>query len=131
MICSILKIRMSNCSLQLLTWELYKLIQMAYTSRVILELFIEVLSHKKSLSNTAINGLNTHTILQMLGKAIFPRERTDWRSSPRNVDVNEDELGTQVKQQLQDSTACALRVSCCEFGLVFFQNCRTDSEGQQ
>ena len=50
----------------------------------------------------------------MFGKAIFPTEITDWPSSPRNV--NENELGTQVKQQLQDGTVCAIRV---EFGLVF------------
>ena len=48
---------MSNCSLQPVTWELYKLIQMVYTSRVILELFIEVLSHNKSIA--AISGPNT------------------------------------------------------------------------
>ena len=59
MICFILKIRMSNCLLQLVTWQLYKLIQMVYTSRVIPELFIEVLSHNKSLSNVAISGPNT------------------------------------------------------------------------
>ena len=63
----------------------------------------------------------------MFGKAIFdePTERTDWPSSQRNV--NEDELGTQVKQQLQVGTVCAIRVSYCEFGLIFFQNCRTSS----
>ena len=99
---------------------------MVYTSRLTFELFIEVLSHNKSLSNTAINGPNTHTILQMFGKAIFPTERTDWPSPPRNV--NENELGTQVKQQLQDGTVCAIRV---EFGLAFFQNCRTASTVQQ
>ena len=82
MICFILKIRISNCSLQLVTWELYKLIQMVYTSRLTLELFTEVLSHNKSLSNTAINRPNTHTILQMFGKAIFLMEITDWPSSP-------------------------------------------------
>ena len=53
-ICSILKIRISNCSLQPVTWEMYKFFHIDYTSRVILELFIEVLSHNKSLSNTAI-----------------------------------------------------------------------------
>ena len=74
---------------------------------------------------------NTHTILQMFGKAIFPTDRTDWPSSSRNVNVNEDELGTQVKQQLQDGTVCAICVLCYEFGLVFFQNCRTTSTVQQ
>ena len=59
MICFILKIRMSNCSLQSVTWQLLKLIQTVYTSRVILELFIEVLSHNKSLSNAEISGPNT------------------------------------------------------------------------
>ena len=59
MICFILKIRMSNCSLQLVTWELYKFIQIVYASRVILELFVKVLSHNKSLSNAAISGCNT------------------------------------------------------------------------
>ena len=59
MIFFILKIRMSNCSLKPVTWKSYKLIQMVYTSRVILELFIEVLSHNKSLSNAAISGPNT------------------------------------------------------------------------
>ena len=59
MICFILKIRMSNCSLESVTWQLYKLIQMVYTSRVIIELFIEVLIHNKSLSNAAISGPNT------------------------------------------------------------------------
>ena len=59
MICFILKIRMSNCLLQSVTWQLYKLIQMVYTSRVILEIFLEVLSHNKSLSNAAISGPNT------------------------------------------------------------------------
>ena len=44
MICFILKIRMSSCLLQSVTWQLYKLIQMVYTSRMILQLFIEVLS---------------------------------------------------------------------------------------
>ena len=50
---------MSKCSLQPVTWELYKLIQMVYASRAIVELFIEVLSHNKSLSNAAISGRNT------------------------------------------------------------------------
>ena len=50
---------MSNCLLQPVTWELYKLIQMAYASRVILELFMEVLGDKKSLSNAAVSGRNT------------------------------------------------------------------------
>ena len=59
MICFILKIRMSNCSLQPVTREIYKLIQMVYASRVILELFIELLSHNKSLSNAAVSGRNT------------------------------------------------------------------------
>ena len=65
----------------------------------------------------------------MFVKAIFdePTERTDWPSSQLNVNVNEDEIGTQVKQQLQDGTVGAVHVSCCEFGLVFFQNCRTSS----
>ena len=85
MICLILKIRVSNSSLQPAIWEFYKLIQIVYTSRVILELFTEVLSHNKSLSNTAINGPNTE-ILQMFGKAINdePTDRIDWPSSQRN-----------------------------------------------
>ena len=53
---------MFNCLLQSVTWELYKLIQMVYASRVILELFIEVLSHNKSLSNAAVSGHNTVNI---------------------------------------------------------------------
>ena len=61
MICFIYKMRISNCLLQSVTWQLYKLIQMVYTSRVILELFIEVLRHNKSLSNVAISGSNTQT----------------------------------------------------------------------
>ena len=72
MICLNFKIRISNCSLQPVTWEFYKLIQMAYSPRLTLELFIEVLKHNKLSPNTAINGPNTHTILQMFGKAIFP-----------------------------------------------------------
>ena len=54
-------------------------------------------------------------------KAIFdePKERTNWPSSQRNLNVNnEDVFGTQVEQQLQDGTACALCVSCSKFGLV-------------
>ena len=61
----------------------------------------------------------------MFGKAIFDG-RTEilyWTSSQRNV--NEGELGTQVKQQLQVDTVCAVRVSCCKFGSTFFQNCTT------
>ena len=87
MICFILNIRMSNCLLQSVTWQLYKLIQMVYTSRVILELFIEVLSHNKSLSSVAIGGPNTvNTNPANVGKApkeIFdePKERTNWPSS--------------------------------------------------
>ena len=118
------------------TWQLYKLIQMVYTSRVILELFIEVLSHNKSLSNAVISGTNTvntnpANVCKAL-KAIFdePKERTNsWRSSQRNLNVNnEDVFGTQVQQQLQDGTVCALCVSCCKFGLVScifpeLQNC--------
>ena len=50
---------MSNVSLQSVTWQLYKLIQMVYTLRVIIELFVEVLSHNKSLSNAAIIGPNS------------------------------------------------------------------------
>ena len=63
----------------------------------------------------------------MFGKAIFDErtERIDWPSSQGNV--NEDELGTQMKQQLQVGTVCAVPVSCGEFGLIFFQNCRTAS----
>ena len=71
MIRFILKIRMSNCSLQPVTWELYKLIQMVYTSRLTLDIFIEVLSHNKSLSNTAINGPTTHTYCKCLEKQYF------------------------------------------------------------
>ena len=101
MICFILKIRMSNCLLQSVTWQLYKLIQMVYTSRVILELFIEVLSQNKSLSNVAISGPNTvntnpGNVCKAL-KAIFdePKERTNWPSSQRNLNVNnEDVFGT-------------------------------------
>ena len=69
------------------TWQLYKLIQMVYTSLVILELFIEVLSHNKSLSNVAISGPNTvdtnpANVCKAL-KAIFdePKERTGRRHS--------------------------------------------------
>ena len=58
-----------------------------YASRVILELFVEVLSHNKSLSNVAISGPNTvntnpANVCKAL-KAIFdePKERTNWRSS--------------------------------------------------
>ena len=72
-------------------------------------------------------------ILQMFVKAVFdePTERTNWPSSQRNLNVNEGVFGTQLGQQLQDRTVCALRVSCCKFGLVFFQNCRTASAVQQ
>ena len=49
----------------------------------------------------------------MFVKAIFdePKERTNWPSSQRK-------FGTQLGQQLQDGTVCALHVSCCKFGLV-------------
>ena len=136
MICFILKIRMSNCLLQSVTWQLYKLIQMVYTFRVILELFIEVLSHNKSLSNVAISGPNTvntnPTNVCKALKAIFdePKERTNWPSPQRNLNVNnEDVFGTQVERQLQDGTVCALCVSCRKFGLVScifpeLQNCQ-------
>ena len=69
----------------------------------------------------------------MFVKAVFdePTERTNWPSSQRNLNVNEGVFGTQLGQQLQDRTVCALRVSCCKFGLVFFQNCRTASAVQQ
>ena len=107
------------------TWQLYKLIQMVYTSRVILELFIEVLGHNKSLSNAAISGPNTvntnpANVCKAL-KAIFdePKERTNWSSSQRNLNVNnEDVFGTQVQRQLQDGTVYALCVSCSKFGLA-------------
>ena len=63
-------------------------------------------------------------MLQMFVKAIFdePTKRTgsNWRSSQRNVNVSEDEFGTQLEQQLQDGTVCGLRASCCKFGLVIF-----------
>ena len=59
MICFILKIRMSNCSLQPVTWQLYKLIQVVYTSRVILELFTEVLSHNPMLQIVGLIQLGT------------------------------------------------------------------------
>ena len=50
----------------------------------------------------------------MFAKAIFdePTERTNWPSSQQNLNVNEDVFGTQVEQQLQDGTVCALCVSC-------------------
>ena len=106
MICFILKIRMSNCLLQSVTWQLYKLIQMVYTSRVILELFIEVLSHNKSLSNAAIGGPNTVNTNPVnvckAPKEIFDelKEKTNWPSSQRNLNVNnEDVFGTQVEQR--------------------------------
>ena len=63
-------------------------------------------------------------ILQMFCKALKatfdePKERTNWRSSQRNLNVNnEDVFGTQVERQLQDGTVCALCVSCSKFGLV-------------
>ena len=71
-------------------------------------------------------------ILQMFVKAIFdePTERTNWPSSQRNLNVNnEDVFGTQVEKQLQDGTVCAPCVSCCKFGLVScifseLQNCQ-------
>ena len=71
-------------------------------------------------------------ILQMFVKAISdePTERTNWPSSQRNLNVNKDEFGTQVEQKLQDGTVCALRVSCCKFGLVCFQNCRSTAVGR-
>ena len=49
-------------------------------------------------------------MLQMFVKAIFDEltERTNWPSSQRNLNVNKDVLGTQVEQQLQDGTVCAL-----------------------
>ena len=122
--------------LQSVTWQLYKLIQIVYTSRVILELFIEVLSHNKSLSNAAVSGPNTvntnpANVCKTL-KAIFdePTERTNWPSSQRNLNVNnENVFGTQVERQLQDGTVCAPFVSCCKFGLVScifpeLQNCQ-------
>ena len=60
-------------------------------------------------------------ILQMFVKAIFdePTERTNWPSSQRNLNVNKGVFGTQLGQQLQDGTVCALHVSCCKYGLVF------------
>ena len=92
MICFFLKIRMSYCLRQPVTWQLNKLIQMVYTSGVILELFIEVLSHNKSLSNAAISGpalIQLTQILQMFVKAIFDgsTERTNWPSLQRNLNV--------------------------------------------
>ena len=98
---------MSNFLLQSVTWQLYKLIQMVYTSRVILE-----------LSNAAIswpNTVNTNpaNVCKAL-KTIFDEltERTNWPSSQQNLNVNnEDVFGTQAEQQLQDSTVCALCVS--------------------
>ena len=68
-------------------------------------------------------------ILQMFVKAILdePTERTNWPSSQRDLNVNEDEFGTQVEQQLQDGTVCALCVSCCKFWPCIFpelQNCQ-------
>ena len=101
---------------------------------MILELFIEALSHNKSLSNAEISGrIQLTQILQMFVKAIFdePTERTNWPSSQQNLNVNEGVFGTQLGQQCQDGTVCALRVSCYKFGLVFFQNCRTASAVQQ
>ena len=106
---------MSNCLLQSVTWQLYELIQMVYTSRVILELFIKVLSHNKSLSNAVISGPNTvntnpANVCKAL-KAIFDelKERTNWPSSQGYLNVNnEDVFGTQVERQLQDGTVCAL-----------------------
>ena len=72
-------------------------------------------------------------------KAIFNElsERTNWPSSQRNLNVNEDVFGTQIEQQFQDDTVCALRVSCCKFGLVScifpeFLNCQcSTASGQQ
>ena len=118
------------------TWQLYKLIQIVYTSRVILELFIEVLSHNKSLYNAAISGPNTvNTNPANFCKALMaifdePKGRTNWPSSQRNLNVNNEDLfGTQVERQLQDGTVCALCVSLCRFGLVScifpeLQNCQ-------
>ena len=67
-------------------------------------------------------------ILQMFVKAIFD-EPTE-----RNLKVNnEDVFGTQVEQQLQDGTICALCVPCCKFGLVscIFPELQTASAVQQ
>ena len=76
--------------------------------------------------------LRTKSINEPSLKAIFdePTERTNWPSSQRKLNVNnEDVFGTQVEQQLQDGTVCALCVSCCKFGLVScifpeLQNCQ-------
>ena len=102
-----------------------------YTSRVIVELFIEALSHNKSLSNAAISGLNKFNTNPANVCEMFDEltERTDLPSSQRNLNVNEDVFRTQVEQQLQDGTVCALCVSCCKFGLVScifleLQNCQ-------
>ena len=68
-------------------------------------------------------------ILQMFVKAISdePSERTNWPWSQRNLNVNEDEFGTQAEQQLQDDTVFALCVSCCKLWPCIFpelQNCQ-------
>ena len=58
----------------------------------------------------------------MFVKAIFdePTERTNWPSSQRNLNINEDEFGTQIEQQLQNATVCALHVLCCKFWSCIF-----------
>ena len=111
MICFILKIRMSSCSLQSVTWQLLKLIQTVYTSRVILEATIN-----RYPMLQLVGLIQLTQILQMFAKAISdePTERTNWLSSQQNLNVNEDVFGTQVEQQLQDGTVCALCVSCCK-----------------
>ena len=88
---------MSYCSLQPVTWQLNKLIQMVYTSGVILELFVEFLSHNKSLSNAAIIGpalIQLTQILQMFIKAIFygSSERTNWPSLQRNLNIKNQKV---------------------------------------
>ena len=72
----------------------------------------------------------------MFVKAIFDEmtERTNWPSTQQNPNINENVFGTQVDQQLQAGTVCALCVPCCRFGLVsciFYQNCRNASTVQQ
>ena len=126
-LCFILKMRMSNCSLQLLLGNclgnrsnLFRCFRVNYLLKSSATIY--------PYPMLQLVGLTQLTqILQMFVKAIFDEqtERIDWPLSQRNLNVNEDEFGTQVEQQLQDGTVFALRVSCCKFWPRIFSELQT------
>ena len=100
--CFILIIRMSKCSLQPVTWELYKFRWFMLRGRLLNYLLKSSATINRYPTLQLVGVIQLIQILQTFVKAIFdePTEITNWPSSQRNLNVlNEGVFGTQLGKQ--------------------------------